>query len=33
MITYSSILAWKNPWAEEPSRLQVHRVSKESDMT
>ena len=22
MATYSSILAWKIPWAEEPSRLQ-----------
>ena len=26
MITYSSILAWKIPWAEEPGRL--HRVTK-----
>ena len=22
MATYSSILAWKNPWTEEPARLQ-----------
>ena len=22
MATYSSILAWKNPWMEEPDRLQ-----------
>ena len=22
MATYSSILAWKNPWTEEPDRLQ-----------
>ena len=22
MATYSSILAWKNPWSEEPGRLQ-----------
>ena len=22
MTTYSSILAWKNPWMEEPDRLQ-----------
>ena len=22
MVTHSSILAWKNPWTEEPDRLQ-----------
>jgi len=29
MATHSSILAWKNPWREEPGRLQsigLHRV-------
>ena len=29
MVTHSSILAWRIPWTEEPSRLQsivVHRV-------
>ena len=25
---YSSILAWKIPWTEEPGRLQVHGVAK-----
>ena len=24
MTTHSSILAWKIPWTEEPSRLSVH---------
>ena len=32
MATYSSILAWKIPWTEEPSRLQT-KGSQESDMT
>ena len=31
MATHSSILAWKIPWTEEPSRLQS-MGSKESDM-
>ena len=32
--THSSILAWKvPPWTEEPGRLPVHGVAKESDMT
>ena len=29
MATYSSILAWRSPWTEEPGRLQsmrLHRV-------
>ena len=30
--THSSILAWKIPWTEEPSRLSPQR-RKESDMT
>ena len=33
MATYSSILAWRIPWAEEPGRRQVHGVTKESDTT
>ena len=24
MVTYSSILAWRIPWTEEPDRLLVH---------
>ena len=28
MATHSSILAWRIPWTEEPSRLQVHGVTK-----
>ena len=34
MATYSSILAWRIPWTEEPGGLQsmVHRVT-ESDTT
>ena len=32
MATYSSILAWRNPWTEEPSRLQSMGC-KESDTT
>jgi len=32
MTTHSSILAWKIPWTEEPSRLQcigLHRVRQD----
>ena len=32
MATYSSILAWKTPWTEEPGRLQLWG-RKELDMT
>ena len=32
MATHSSILAWRIPWTEEPSRLQS-MGSQESDMT
>ena len=32
MITHSSILAWRMPWAEEPGRLQS-MGSQESDIT
>ena len=32
MATYSSILAWRIPWTEEPGRLQS-MGSQESDMT
>ena len=28
MITYSSILAWKMPWTEEPGGPEVHGVTK-----
>ena len=28
MTTHSNILAWKIPWTEEPSGLQVHGVIK-----
>ena len=28
MATHSSTLAWKIPWTEEPSRLQIHEVAK-----
>ena len=31
MATHSSILAWKIPWTEEPSRLQRRWDHKESD--
>ena len=27
MATHSSILAWRIPWTEEPSRLHVHGVA------
>ena len=30
--THSSILAWRNPWTEEPFRATDHRVA-ELDMT
>ena len=32
MATYSSILAWRIPWAEEPGGLYSPRGRKESDM-
>ena len=32
MVTYSSILAWRIPWTEEPGRLQSSGL-KESDRT
>ena len=32
MATHSSILAWRNPWTEEPGRLQSIR-SQESNTT
>ena len=32
MATYSSILAWRIPWTEEPGELIVHGVTK-SDTT
>ena len=32
MATYSSILAWRVPWTEEPWQATVHGVA-ESDMT
>ena len=32
MATYSSILAWRIPWTEEPGRLQSMGL-QESDMT
>jgi len=28
MATYSSILAWRIPWTEEPGRVQSHGVSR-----
>ena len=33
MATYSSILAWEIPWAEEPGGLQSVGVAKELDRT
>ena len=30
--TYSSILAWKIPWTEEPGELQFIGTANESDM-
>ena len=33
MATHSSILAWKIPWTEEPSRLYIVNRAKESDTT
>ena len=32
MATHTSILAWRNPWTEEPGRLQFMGL-QESDMT
>ena len=32
MVTHFNILAWRNPWTEEPGRLQS-MGSQESDMT
>ena len=32
MVTHSSILAWRNPWTEEPGRLQSME-SQRLDMT
>ena len=31
MVTHSSILAWRNPWTEEPGRLYSPWGHKESD--
>ena len=31
--THSSILAWRNPWTEEPGRLRSPLGCKESDET
>ena len=28
MVTHSSILTWRIPWAEEPGRLQSYGVAK-----
>ena len=28
MTSQSGILAWRNPWTEEPGRLQVHGVAR-----
>ena len=28
MATYSSILAWRIPWTEEPGRFPVHGVAR-----
>ena len=33
MATCSSILAWRNPWTEEPGGLQPMGVTKKSDTT
>ena len=33
MATHSSILAWEIPWTEEPDRLQLMGITKESDST
>ena len=33
MATRSSILAWRNPWTEEPGGLQPMGVTKKSDTT
>ena len=31
MATYSSILAWKIPWTEEPGKLESVGVTKDSE--
>ena len=31
MATHSNILAWKIPWTEEPGRLPVQGITKESE--
>ena len=33
MATHSSILAWRIPWTEKPSRLTVHRMAKSQTHT
>ena len=33
MATHPSILAWEIPWTEEPDRVQVPEVTKESNKT
>ena len=33
MVTHSSILAWTNPWIEEPDELRSLWRRKELDMT
>ena len=33
MATHSSILAWRIPWTEEPSKLQSMESQKELDTT
>ena len=33
MASYSSILAWENPWTKGAWPATVHGVEKESDMT
>ena len=33
MATHSSILAWRIPWTEEPTRLLLSMESQESDTT
>ena len=33
MVIYSSTIAWKIPWTEEPGRRQSYQGRKESDTT
>ena len=33
MTAHSSILAWENPWTEDPVWATFHGVAKESDMS